>query len=111
MEKTTNTTDDFDLNKWFAEMSAKSPFIAIPAEDCEKCEIERLKKIIEEKDRIISLLAGVLDKVTAFENWPYSSSGGTKPEITQLSRKNAPETPSHSSDVENLRWVNPEGVK
>ena len=57
MKKTTNTTDDFDLNKWFAEMSAKSPFIAIPAEDCEKCEIERLKKIIEETGRILRLAA------------------------------------------------------
>lgn len=109
MEKTTNMTDDFELNKWYEKLEHGC---AIPdyTNETEKI-IKSLKEQLAEKDRIISLLAGVLDKVTAFENWPYSSSGGTKPEITQLGRKNAPETPSRSSDVENLRWVNPEGVK
>ena len=76
-----------------------------------KCMIEKLEQRLAEKDRIISLLAGVLDRVTAFENWPSCSRDELKPETTRPDKKNAPETPSCASDVENLRWVNPEGVK
>ena len=106
-KKITNATENIGINRLFEQLKQDC---AIPDYIEQDPIVIRLERRIEEKDRIIGLLVGILDKIMALENWPNSASGNNRPEITHPNRENAPEAPSRSSDVENLRWVNPEGV-